>query len=1080
MRFLLFAIGLLAFSSSATHAEMVTLDAARRAAATFVHLTQPGWSTEVAVADVVPLDGPDGSPVGYVAELAPSGFVLLAADTRIEPVVAYALSGDFPRVTNPGGELYDLLWRDLAARMAALGYTSAEDAECRDRNAELWAGYVEASPKLARVADAVISKGPLLQTLWTQSEAYSRFCPIDPRTGERSAAGCVAIAIGQICAYWKYPAGMEFRNELDSYVTGSAGIRIPEDHAALDFPSFETLNVALDTIRYDEDPTEVANFCFAVGARLGMDYGSGSSAALTNVAALGFSRAGMMNGWGDSQWDTVVEEIDAGRPLLVNMTILRDGNGHAAVIDGYRYDTSRYLHINMGAGGDVWYAPVNTIFETVNIIHGITPRSATTTLTREESPHEFDEDVVVEAGETLRIEAGAELVFAPGGAIQVKGGWLDVFGTTDNPVLLRTRTAAGQRWGGFLFTDRADVRIEHAIITDAEGPVIQGLSGRLHIRESAVVGTYCAGNTPIVDFQGGAALIEDCTIAHNSSGSSPTIRIDRARLSLRNCTMAGNLGSGFVNIVDRGTTTQAPDVSLMNCVAWGNSGPLATGRLDSFSVAFSDVQGGWTGEGNIDVDPLFVDAAAGDYALAAASPCRNAGDPQVVDADGSRSDMGAFRGDQQPAIGPPPLPRIVAQNPVWLGGFTPGEVTIQNLGVADLILSNLSLPSDFSTSATFPITIERGSSVSVLISYAGTARCVRTATLTHNDTYANPTDITLVGGVSSQLSGPLSGVLPKGTYAVIDRISVLADDTLTIEAGSEILFDTDVPLVVDGVLTVAGAAADSIRFVAGAADAWGGLFIRGNGAATLGHTRISGGSGLRNAGSVELTDCTVSNNEAESYIPGGGGVYNEGDATLVNCSITGNLVGPDQSGTGVYNSGDMSLTNCTVAGNGPEGWSGIVHESATGLLENCIVTGGMSTGGSCRVAALFCDVEGGWPGVGNVDADPMFANPAGGDYTLQPGSPCIDTGMPYVLDRDGSASDMGYTGGDGDIPELPRVGVLESVSFSSFASGEITITNIGSVNLQVTGIAFSEGFSSTITFPAIGSARREPCDRGLP
>ena len=35
-------------------------------------------------------------------------------------------------------------------------------------------------------------------------------------------------------------------------------------------------------------------------------------------------------------------------------------------------------------------------------------------------------------------------------------------------------------------------------------------------------------------------------------------------------------------------------------------------------------------------------------------------------------------------------------------------------------------------------------------------------------------------------------------------------------------------------------------------------------------------------------------------------------------------------------------------------------------------------------------MEGGWPGTGNIDEDPLFVG--GGDYHLTASSPCIDTG----------------------------------------------------------------------------------------
>ena len=66
-------------------------------------------------------------------------------------------------------------------------------------------------------------------------------------------------------------------------------------------------------------------------------------------------------------------------------------------------------------------------------------------------------------------------------------------------------------------------------------------------------------------------------------------------------------------------------------------------------MSYSDIEGGWTGTGNIDADPLFVDATSGDYRLGVGSPCidkgTSAGAPDT-DIDGtprdSAPDMGAY------------------------------------------------------------------------------------------------------------------------------------------------------------------------------------------------------------------------------------------------------------------------------------------------------------------------------------------------------------------------------------------------------------------------------------------------------
>jgi hypothetical protein len=57
-------------------------------------------------------------------------------------------------------------------------------------------------------------------------------------------------------------------------------------------------------------------------------------------------------------------------------------------------------------------------------------------------------------------------------------------------------------------------------------------------------------------------------------------------------------------------------------------------------------------------------------------------------------------------------------------------------------------------------------------------------------------------------------------------------------------------------------------------------------------------------------------------------------------------------------------------------------------------------------------MQGGWPGDGNIDADPLFVDPLSGDYHLLAGSPCIGAGDPDFfgmgeVDMDGEPRVMG-------------------------------------------------------------------------
>jgi len=55
---------------------------------------------------------------------------------------------------------------------------------------------------------------------------------------------------------------------------------------------------------------------------------------------------------------------------------------------------------------------------------------------------------------------------------------------------------------------------------------------------------------------------------------------------------------------------------------------------------------------------------------------------------------------------------------------------------------------------------------------------------------------------------------------------------------------------------------------------------------------------------------------------------------------------------------------------------------------------------STDTTIVFCDVRGGWPGTGNIDEDPRFADPENGDFHLLYPSPCRDAGYtPAVQDE---------------------------------------------------------------------------------
>lgn len=183
-----------------------------------------------------------------------------------------------------------------------------------------------------------------------------------------------------------------------------------------------------------------------------------------------------------------------------------------------------------------------------------------------------------------------------------------------------------------------------------------------------------------------------------------------------------------------------------------------------------------------------------------------------------------------------------------------------------------------------------------------------------------------------------------------------------------------------------------------------------------GNTSTRDGAGIfLDTSSPIITRAIISTNTANTAYDGyAGGIYfyNSSDAVLYNCVVDSNYSWGQVGGIYCENSSPTIINNTVVANGGSFYTAGIlVFDASFPTVLNCIVWGNGDD--LYRVLANYSQIEDGDDGTQNNSADPQFANAAEGDYTLQAGSPCIDTGHPdpSFNDPDGSQNDRGAYGG---------------------------------------------------------------------
>ena len=297
-----------------------------------------------------------------------------------------------------------------------------------------------------------------------------------------------------------------------------------------------------------------------------------------------------------------------------------------------------------------------------------------------------------------------------GGAIYSSGGSLDIESSTFSENLADSGSGTGttRALGGAIYNSNTPSTLTDCeFVTNRADVNGGGVYNTGSAADTTIVGCTFRGNFGILGSgvfninTGSGSTIFNCRFIGNLTGVSGGIYNDTSSPDVTNCIFVGNSASSFgggifnfdnsdptvtnctfalneafagsaIHNFDSNSTT-----SVMNCVTWGNINANGT-DLDgngAHTVSFSNIEGGFAGTGNIDTDPMFIDADGPDdvpgtdddnVRLAEGSPCIDTGsnglipvgvivdldgNDRIIDGDGVGGavvDMGAYEA-------PPPM-----------------------------------------------------------------------------------------------------------------------------------------------------------------------------------------------------------------------------------------------------------------------------------------------------------------------------------------------------------------------------------------------------------------------------------------
>lgn len=279
----------------------------------------------------------NGMATAYVFNFE-GGFVVMAADDCVSPILGYSDCGNFDYATAPDGLLFMLgELTDEIERAVGAQLQPSNDIDCRWKNLEEY-GVLHPDRGTPVV-------GPLISLKWNQDYPYDMFVPSGCPTG------CVATAMAQLMKYWEWPVQGTGEH---SYQWNGQTLSANFGETTYDWSNMVE-NYSSSAVT-DEQRVAVATLMYHCGVSVDMMYEPGGSGAysvdvpgaINSYFSYSDHATHVSKGGNYDEWIALLKSnIDQQIPLYYSGQSSQ--GGHAFICDGY--DMDDLFHFNWGWGG---------------------------------------------------------------------------------------------------------------------------------------------------------------------------------------------------------------------------------------------------------------------------------------------------------------------------------------------------------------------------------------------------------------------------------------------------------------------------------------------------------------------------------------------------------------------------------------------------------------------------------------------------------------------------------------------------------------------------------------------------------